>query len=186
MYPHIVLKSQLTRVDVIAGLHQDGPPRSVVNSMSDRSERRALVSRLASLQNALSAEQTRTSDVERELAKLRDEMVKRQARPAEKIAAPPVRTATPSTLVPARRYQRSAVTADLVGYGRKPVDTYIMAGRGQLRRKCTDVTLLHERAGRQSNKHTAIVYRPRLTCDITRHFEQYQCSKQSPSLKELL
>ena len=150
-------------------------------TMSGRSERRVLITRLASLQDALSAEQTRTSDVERELAKLRDEMVKRQARPTEKTAAPPV----PSAAVPIRRYQRSAVSADLVGYGRKPVDTYIMAGRNQLRRKCTDITLQHERVGHQSNKNTAAVYRPRLTCDITRQFEQYQCSKQSPSLKDL-
>ena len=136
------------------------------------SNRTALIGRLARLEEALSAEQAHTANTERELAKLRQEM--KHPAPATAVKPPP-----------ARRFLRGAISADLTGFGFKPVDIAIMADRGQLRRKCTDITVASEYTGHPNNKNTSKVYRPRLSCDITRQFEQYQCSKQSPALMDV-
>ena len=134
--------------------------------------RRALLDRLARLQGDLSSEQARANEVERDLAKLREEM-KHQAHSANDKAPR------------GRRFQRGALSADLTGLGFRPVDIAMMANKGQLRRKCTDVTAQQEYAGHPSNKMTATVYRPRLSSEITRQFEQYNCSKQSPATMDV-
>ena len=127
-----------------------------------------LLQRLSRLQHALEQEKELSTRAEEELAQLRG-----------------VASASRQRAARCSAYEPCYLSADLLGLCARPALVSRLATRGQLGRRNTDITKQQEQVGTSCNVLGGKVYKPIARSDITWQYEQYHCSKQSPSLVDV-